>query len=284
LSRAGAREFAAFGSRLSGFSRAITGGRAPDNILAGRFLGSSAVGLMTTGNKLIYFPVERLCGAIYNVFLPTTVELGDTEAQSRAFQSAARMLRVIVGPIALGTVAIAPEIVSLLPPQWSHMTPLLIVYALTALILPLNYLSLAVLIAHGRAGLLFRIALSMIPLCWAGATIGALSGSVLAMVGAWSFAIFVCAAAFYWFAARYLKLHRSFWWRQLAPLLVSGAMAAGVRTVLHLAALGGRRSGFVVGVVTGVVLYGAFAWVAMREDVVRIGSLLRRAAGRKPAT
>jgi len=281
FSRTRAREFASFGSRLSGFSLAITVGRAPDNILAGRFLGSSAVGYMSLGYRLIFFPVERLCGAIYNVFLPTTVELADVPAQAQAFQGAARVLTMLVGPVALGTIAIAPEVVALLPPQWARMTPVLILYAATSLVLPLNYLSLAVLIAHGRAGLLLRIAVWLIPVCWIGSVAGALSGSVLAMVCAWSFAICVGAGSFFFFASRYLKLTRAIWRQMLPPLFFSVAMAAGVRAVLHLAALRARGAGFALGIVVGALLYGAFAWIGMRADVMRLARLLRQATARK---
>jgi O-antigen/teichoic acid export membrane protein len=281
FSRTRAREFASFGSRLSGFSLAVTVARAPDGILAGRFLGSSAVGLMSMGVKLIFLPVERLCGAIYNVFLPATVELKDVAAQARAFQSAARLLMIVVGPFALGAIAIAPEVVALLPPQWAGMTPLLIVYGVTALLLPLNYLSLAVLVAQGHAGLLLRIALALIPLCWSGAVVGALMGSVLAMVCAWSFSIFVGAGTSFVYVWRYLQLKRGFWGQMSVPLFFSGVMALGVRAVLHLAALSGKRAGFALGAATGIVLYSALAWIGMRADVQRVIGLLRQAMARR---
>src|SRR5205814_679866 len=119
--------------------------------------------LMSMGMKLVFLPVERLCGAIHNVFLTTTVELrSDLAAQGRAFQSAARLLLMIVAPFAIGAIAVAPEVVALLPPQWAGIVPLLTVYGLTALLLPLNYLTIAVLVAEGRAGLLLRIAVALI--------------------------------------------------------------------------------------------------------------------------
>jgi teichuronic acid exporter len=283
FSRARAREFAAFGSQLSGFSFAITIGRALDNVLAGRLLGSSAVGFMSMGMKLVYAPVERLCGAIYTVFLPTTVEIEDVEKKARAFYSAMRLLLMIVGPFALGTVAIDREIVALLPQKWASMVPLVDAYALTSLLLPVNYLSLAVLVAHGRAGVLLKMAIGLIPVCWAGAAIGALSGSVLAMVCAWSFAIALGAGIAFAFTWRDLKLTHAFWLKQVPPLAVSAAMGVAVRIVVSVAGLRGRRPGFVVGAVAGVLIYAALAWLFLRPDVTRVAGLFGQALARKKA-
>ncbi len=283
FSRARSREFATFGSQLSGFSLAITTGRALDNVLAGRILGSSAVGLMTMGVKLVYVPVERLCGAVYNVFFPTMVELGDAEKQARAFQTAARLLFMIVAPFVFGTIAIDREIVALLPEKWVSMVPIVDAYALTALVLPLNYLSLAVLIAHGRAGFLLRMAIGLIPVCWAGAAIGALSGSVLAMVGAWAFAIVLGAGIAFARTWRQLKLTRSFWSALIAPLAVSAAMAFAVRVVVLVTRVRGRRIGMPVGAVAGAIIYAALVWLFMRADVIRMATLLGQAIQRKKA-
>jgi O-antigen/teichoic acid export membrane protein len=281
VSRARGRELAGFGSRLSGFSLATTIGRSLDNVLAGRFLGSAAVGFMAMGVKLVFFPVERLCGAIYLVFLPATVELTDVDRQANAFKAALRLLMIIVAPFCLGTFAIAPEVVALLPAKWAGLAPLLRVYALVTLVLPFNYLSLSVLIAHGRASILFRTAVALIPVCWLGAALGALSGSVLAMVIAWAFAITVGASVAFFFAWQQVKLTSDLWKKLAAPLATSVAMAIVVRFVVHVVGKDGTRVGFVVGAAAGAALYVALAWLTMSADVVRTASLLRQSVARR---
>jgi PST family polysaccharide transporter len=284
-SRLRAREIAAFGSQLSGFSMATTVGRSLDNILAGRLIGTSAVGFMAMGVKLVFFPVERLCGAIYQVFLPTTVEMADPAQQARAFQSAHRLLLLVVAPFAFGTMAIAPEIVALLPPKWAGLSPLLVVYAATTLILPVNYLALAVLITHGKANVLLRMSIALVPVCWLGAAIGAFAGSVLAMVCAWSFAIVVAAGIAFGFVWRPLGLTREFWGKTLVPLSLGIGMAVAVRVIVHVSGLGGRRVGFVVGAASGALIYAVLVAAVMRQDVARVLDLLRRAvSGRRGAS
>lgn len=276
VARLKAREMAGISSRLSGFSFATMMGRALDNILAGRLLGSAAVGLMTMGNRLIYVPLERLCGAIYTVFLPASVQLSDVEKRAAAFQSTLRLLFLVVGPMAFGAVAIAPEVVALLPAKWSALGSVLRIYALTALCLPVNYLSLSVLVAHGRATVLLRMAVALIPVCWAGALLGALSGSVIAMVIAWSFAVVAAAAVELWFTWRELRLTPAFWRGIGLPIGVSAAMAGGVWATVHFLGLAGTRIGVAVGVPVGIVLYVVLAKATMAADVSRMMGLLGR--------
>jgi O-antigen/teichoic acid export membrane protein len=283
VSRLRAREMAGFSSRLSGFSFATMLGRSLDNVLAGRLLGSGAVGLMTMGARLIFVPIERVSGAIYSVFLPALAQLPSVERQAAAFQSTLRLLFIAVGPLALGTVAIAPEIVALLPPKWVGLAPLLRVYAITALLLPINYLSLSVLVGHGRASVLLRTSVALIPICWAGATLGALSGSVLVMTLAWSFAITVGVSVAFWFAWGELKLKHEVWRSIMLPLAVSAAMAMSVWATVHAFGLGGKRAGFAVGAATGAVIYVALLQFTMAADVSRIVTLLRRSLARPKA-
>jgi O-antigen/teichoic acid export membrane protein len=280
-SRARARDLAHAGSRLSGFSLAITIGRSLDAILAGRFIGSAGLGLMSMGLKLVYQPVERLCGAIYSVFLPATVELKEVSRQGSAFQSAMRMLMIVVAPFCLGAFAIAPEIIALLPSKWAALTPVLRFYAATSLLLPVGYLSMSVLVAQGRVTALFRTSLILIPVSWAAAVIGALSRSVLGMVAAWSFAIAAGALTMLWLIWSGYGLGRGFLNAIGVPIAVGSLMAIGVRFVLDLSGFGGTRVGFLVGAIAGTMLYVGLAWLAMNADLVRAGRLVAQAISRR---
>jgi O-antigen/teichoic acid export membrane protein len=284
FSRERAREFAKFGSQISGYGLATTAARALDNVLAGRLLGSAAVGFMAMGMKLVYYPVDRLCGAIYWVFLPASAEINGIPQLSRAFQSATRLLFILVGPFACGAAAIAPEFVTLLPPKWHGLAPVIAAYALTTLALPLHYLSLAVLVSIGRADVMLRTAVALIPVCWLGAFVGSMSGSVVIMVCAWSLAIFLSAATLFRFVWRHLQFTPKFWSIVIAPLVASLGMAVGIRVVLRLTGLAGHRAGFAVGAIVGAMLYVALGWIPLRGDAFRAIGLLRQAIARRRAS
>jgi PST family polysaccharide transporter len=280
-SRTRARDLASVGSRLSGFSLSVAIGRALDSVLAGRFLGSAALGFMGMGMKLVHLPVERLSGAMYSVFLPATVELADDERQGRAFVSTARLGLIIVAPFAFGTLAISPEIVAMLPPRWLGLAPVLRVYALTTLVTPIGYLAMSVLVAHGRASALLRSAIALIPVSWVSAVLGAMSRSVVGMVAAWSFSVVTGTVVFVCLIWRRLALGAPFLRAILTPVLVSAAMAVLVRLVLSALALSGTRVGFMVGSVAGLVIYGVLAYFTMRADVVRVLGLLGQSIQRR---
>jgi O-antigen/teichoic acid export membrane protein len=280
-SRSRSRELTRAGSQLSGFSLAITVGRGLDTVLTGRFIGSAGLGLMGMSTKLAYQPVERICGAIYSVFLPTMTELAEPARQSRAFQSATRLLMMIVAPFCLGVVAVAPEIVAWLPARWSMLAPVLRFYAATSLFQPIGYLSMSVLVAHGRAGALLRTSLALIPISWGAAILGALSRSVMGMVAAWSFATIVGGLILLALVRSSFVLGSRFFAAATVPVGVSILMALGVRVVLTLLKMDGTRTGMVIGSLAGTLIYGLGAWLVMRPDLTRAARLLRDAMARR---
>lgn len=285
-SRAKARALGSVGSKLSGFSLAVTVGRALDNVLAGRYLGSAALGLMGMGTKLVQLPVDRLSGTMYSVFLPASVEMADDLRRARALSSALRLGLILVGPFALGATAIAPEIVAILPARWAGLAPVLRIYALTTLASPIGYLAMAVLVADGRATALLRMAIALIPVSWAAALLGAWSRSVIGMVLAWSFSTVTGSVVLVVLIWKKLRLGLDFWTAILVPTIVSAVMALAVRFTLAVLTLGGTRTGFVVGAATGALFYAALAWLTMRSDLQRVGQLLstaiRARMGAKP--
>lgn len=280
-SRSRSRELTRAGSQLSGFSLANMVGRGLDTVLTGRFIGSAGLGLMGMSMKLVFQPVERMCGAIYSVFLPTMAELADPARQSRAFHSAIRLLTMVVAPLCLGIVAVAPEIIAWLPARWSMLTPVLRFYAVTSLIQPIGYLSMSVLVAQGRASALLRTSLALIPISWGAAILGALSRSVMGMVAAWSFTIVVGSLIFLALVRSSFVLGSRFFAAATVPVGVSILMALGVRTVLALLKMGGTRTGMVVGALAGAFIYGLGAWLVMRSDLTGAARLLRDAIARR---
>jgi hypothetical protein len=136
------------------------------------------------------------------------------------------------------------------------------------------------LVAHGRAGSLLRAAIAFIPMCWAAAILGVMSGSVVGMVAAWSFSIVIGGVVFVWMLNRRLSLGADFWRAILIPVLTSSLMAGLVRVSVSLLGLKGTRIGLAVGAVEGALLYGALAWLTMRPDLLRVVRLLKESRGK----
>lgn len=188
---------------------------------------------------------------------------------------------MVVAPFCLGAVAVAPEIIAWLPARWSTLTPVLRFYAATSLIQPIGYLSMSVLVAHGRAGALLRTALALIPISWGAAILGALSRSVMGMVAAWSFAIVVGALILLALVRSSFALGSRFVAAATVPVAVGILMTLGVRVVLALLKMGGTRTGMVVGALAGAVIYGLGALLVMRSDLARAARLVRDAIAKR---
>jgi PST family polysaccharide transporter len=277
LSRA--REFARFGSRYGGFTLAILVGRSLEGILAGRFLGAGALGLLGMATRLASLPVHRFSGAISTVLLPAVVELDDPGRQAAAFASAARLTLMVVAPFCLGGAAVAPEAVALLPQRWSDLAPVLAVQSVGAIVEPVGYLALAMLTAQGRAGTMLRVALMLVPLSWAAAVAGALSGSIVVLAALAATANAIGAAAMVGALWRTLGLGRPFLRAVAAPIACAGVMAIAVRGIVVAGGFQGTRLGFAVGAGAGMLLYPVVLRIALREETAQALRIVREALG-----
>lgn len=279
FSRETARELAGFSSQMSGFSLAAVGARAADPLLAGRFLGTESVGILSMGIKLLVLPIQRICVAVSSVFLPTILRLEEAR-HAEAFLRAVRLTSVVTIPLTLGVYAIAPEIVALLPARWSVLSWPLRIYALGSLAEPLGWYALTSATARGKSAALLRSGLTLIPVGWCAALFGALSGSVLWLIAAWNVANLVGAALLLHTIWRDLGLRAKLLWRALlVPHVIGIAMVIAVRLALHGTGLAGQGPGALVGAAVGVALYVSLLLLFERAEALRFVSLVGRASG-----
>jgi PST family polysaccharide transporter len=280
VSRTQARGLARVGWQVSGYGMTQVVGRSLDGVLAGRYLGSAAVGYMGMGQRLVFIPMERLSASAAAVFVPTIVELDNLGRQARAFREAVRLLLLLGAPFCAGIFAIAPEVVALLPAKWSALAPILRAYAVGSLFSPFIHLTFSVLLAHGRSGLLLTIAFLLIPVTWGGAVLGAALRSVLVMAMVWGVGAGLCGVVQLVICARILKLRQALWSALLVPVAAAAVMAVAVRLVLRVAGCEGTPAGVALGVAVGAAVYAGLAWLTMRADIRRVTELLMKAAGR----
>lgn len=282
FSRKKAANLATFGSEMTGFLLAVTVARTGDTILGGRLVGPAQLGLLSMAAKLGVVPTQRLSGALSSVFMPTYFEVAEG-SRGAAFSRALGLTAVVAFPVSLGIFAVAPEVVALLPARWSGLVPTLRILSVGTLVEPLAWYSFAVLSAQGRSKTLFRLGLLLVPIGWIGSLLGGLAGLaewLAAASVAWSAAHAVGMAALVW---RPLALNRSIIWRLAVPLMAALTMAGAVRAVLAVTDTDGRRVGLVVGVATGVLIYGLALCTVLRADRDRLIDLLRGALWRRHA-
>src|SRR5579862_4671117 len=153
------RRMASFSSNVL-FSRFLDyGDRNADNLLVGRFLGATALGIYSIGYSVILIPFGRLVDPIRNVMIPALAALQEDVAGMRLmWLRGLRSVASIVFPALAGVIVVCPDFVSVvLGHRWAPATRVIQILAWVALIQCVSFLSVAVYTSRNRSGLLLRL-------------------------------------------------------------------------------------------------------------------------------
>ncbi len=106
------------GSRIMGYMNINL-----PNVLIGRFLGASTLGIYSVGYQLVDFPVQRISKNILRVMFPAFSRIQDnTPEYRRLYRDTVRGLALIVFPIFAGMALVAPEFVTVFyGPKWQQL-------------------------------------------------------------------------------------------------------------------------------------------------------------------
>jgi len=142
-----------------------------DDWFVGRHFGSQSLGYYSKSYDLSNSTLSTLSGAIVaKVFFPTYTRIrNDHERTKHVYLRSLQFVLLMMTPLALGLLVLAPEIVEvLLGPKWLPMTNTLMVFCIMALMLPVSRNAVPVFQAMGRpqynlyAGIVLSIV--MVPL------------------------------------------------------------------------------------------------------------------------
>jgi O-antigen/teichoic acid export membrane protein len=280
--------------RLGGFAGNVFGenllyqaGRSLGSLVIGRVLGAAALGAYALATNVILIPFTRLAAPLQQVFFPAFSRMNkDRPRIADVWIRATRLVGFFSIPAIVGVAIVAPDFVQVvLGPRWSEVTPLIRVLAVVGILQSLHTLSVEVLQALAKVGVLLRLTL-----IWALATLGAvLLGQRWGIVG-----VATCYAAVTLVIEpiRTLITTRALgipFWR------LGGSLAGIVQATLLMAATAiGVRHGLVAAgipapvrlaavTILGVVVYGAACRWRAPDVIAEIrGALSRRR--RPPAT
>jgi O-antigen/teichoic acid export membrane protein len=228
------RRLLGFGGSLTIKNLFVHLARHSDNLVVAKFLGESATGLYTRAFSLSTLPQTRLVALIYSVAFPAFCRLRDDRERFHAwYVKTTSVAAVVVTPILLGLVAVAPEFTRVVyGASWTGMATSLRILSVAGLLTSLHMLGGAAIEASGR--LRYEVAAQaiyggMIP-C------GALLGARYGIEGV-STAVLVAAVVFY--ATKAVALRK--------------AIDLPIRSFIH-AALPALSAGAVMCVVVSAVL------------------------------
>jgi len=152
------RNLAGFAGNVFGENLLYQAGRNIGNLLMGRFLGASSLGLYALATNIVLVPFSRIAGPLQQVFFPAFAMMSDDrERMTDVWIRATRLVGVISIPALVGLAVVAPDFVEVvLGPKWSDAIPVIQILALVGLIQSLQTLCGEVLLALGRANWLLR--------------------------------------------------------------------------------------------------------------------------------
>jgi O-antigen/teichoic acid export membrane protein len=159
FSRASLHDLGGFGLNLFGARFVNYFSRNTDNLLIGRFLGSSPLGLYSVAYNIVLMPLYRLVNPIQDVLFPAYSRLQDErERLAAAWLRINELTGAMLAPAIVGLIVVAPDFVPVvLGNQWRNAVPIIQVLALVGLIQALGSLGTRIFEALGRPATVFRI-------------------------------------------------------------------------------------------------------------------------------
>ena len=157
FSRRSLREMVGYSSHILGIDVLGWAMVSLDNFLIGRYLGPRSLGTYSIAYSVMTTPIRRIASPLTNVFFPAFSAMKDPERIGEVWLRATGMLAVVVVPLTLGMIPVAPDLVDgFFGEEWESAAILIQILAAASLIQSLSSLSDGVLQALAHTRLLFR--------------------------------------------------------------------------------------------------------------------------------
>ena len=137
------KELLGFGLNLTGFNLVNYFSRNLDNLLIGKFLGSTSLGYYNFAYQLMVFPLNNITSTIGDVMFPSlSIIKKDKEKVRYAYLKATSYIAVLTFPLMIGLLAIAPQFIRVIfGSQWERSIFLVQILAIIGLIQSISYYS-----------------------------------------------------------------------------------------------------------------------------------------------
>jgi O-antigen/teichoic acid export membrane protein len=201
------RTLGGYSSKVFGWNFLFFLNRNSDNMLIGRYLGASALGLYTVAYSIMLLPLTQISTPVRNVLFPAFSRLqDDPERVASLWLRANRVIAALTLPAALGIIAIAPEFVSVaLGERWLDAVPVIRILAWVGLLLSLQRLNGSVLQARNQAGTVLAFAVVAFLASLSAFVIG-LQWGLVGVAASYAVATTLIQPLFTWLTARSVSL------------------------------------------------------------------------------
>ena len=182
------RDLGSYGIKAFGSRVLIQVSQNADNLLVGKYLGSSALGIYSLAYNAMLSPLIRIVGPVTQVLFPALSRIqDDTERVVTTWLRTITATAAVILPIVTGIILVAPELVDVVfGAKWAAAVPVLQVLCLGGLVGALGGLNLTILQSQNRPGTFLRLNILGTVLGLAGFVVG-LHWGIIGV--AWSFTI-----------------------------------------------------------------------------------------------
>ena len=215
--------------------------RNADNLLIGRFLGPTALGFYSLAYNLMLYPVTRFADPIHQVLFPLLSRIQeDDERVRRIWLRVTRVVAAVVAPTMMGLIILAPEVVRvLLGSKWLDAVPIIQILAGAGLVYAVRVASTSVLLAKGRADMLFRFSIVSATVLVTGFAV-TVSWGVEAVALSFTTSFLIMTPALVLLAGREVGLRPGAYLFNLAGVAIATAVMAVVAVTLRAVLRTGR--------------------------------------------
>lgn len=232
-----------------------------DKLLAGKYLGGDAAGLLDKAQSMMLFPLQNVSHTVGSVMFPALSLIQSDKVRVRkVYLRSTQAIALLTFPMVAGIFAVSENFVlGVLGEQWAEMIPLLQILCLAGVARSIVTVTGSIYLSQGRAKLQFKVNLLTRPIALAGVIIGlfwGVKGIVIGMTTAtWINSLITLSVAGRLIDLGLLELIATFGRTAAAAVL----MAVGI--ILLDSALDGLGPLFVffIQMVAGAGLYFLFA-------------------------
>ncbi len=256
-----------------------------DNLLVGRYLGSTALGFYALGYNIFLAPLNDI-GLLNRVMFSALSRLqGDEARLKRGFLRVTEYATMAVLPMMVGLSLVAPLVVVVIFGQkWLQSVPVIRLLTLAGFLQLMMTFAPTALQSAGRADLRLQLSILSVVLYLPAFGIG-LRWGIAGVAGGYLVATAILAPILFRFVARVMGLTlREVWGAVYASVIGCATMAAVVGSTMW--ALGGATGlpqvvMLALLVAIGAVVYAAVVWMVRPQAILGLITTVRDAAVRR---
>jgi len=208
FSKASFRNVYKFGLAVTGNTILNFAARNTDNLLIGKFIGDSSLGIYSKSYGIILFPIKNFSNVIKKVLFPSFSLLQSDTAMIRSyFLKTTSMIIYLIFPLMILLLLLAEEFVMLLfGKDWIEMVPLIKIFSVLGMFQSILTLNGTIYLSLGKASLALKIGVFSKLVILTCISVGVITGNIVNVAIALAVAQLINFYPVFYSSTRLIKL------------------------------------------------------------------------------